>query len=424
MLTRGLSLDQAPPLLVPLRFFLTAPWYLVAAGLLLAWEGAAGLNSRWTPDALALTHLISLGFCTQIMFGAMLQLLPVLAGARVPAVLALGRAVHVLLNLGTLALVAGLLGLGTPWLAAGGGLLALAVGLFASATSVALAQARGVPPTVRALSLGLAALLVTLVLGLVLVGAVGGWVPIQELERWVNLHLGWGLLGWVGLPLAGLLIELVPMFYITPAYPGPWRDWPPPLTGLLLLTWALALYLAPAAAGLPLALAVLLMAGFAVRTLVLSRNRLRPVRDTTLFYLWAGCAALVGGALAWFLTTDGVLVGVLILGGVCIALPSGMLYKIVPFLCWFHLQGQVLARGRFDRPLPTMKTFLRERHARAQGGAYLLGLGLILLGHIWPGPWLNLGGLALAAAALGLAFNLSTALARYRRELTALASLT
>ena len=57
-----LAFEQGPPVAVPARFFLTAPLYLVLAGVLLAFEGQAVFASRWTPAALALTHLLTLGF--------------------------------------------------------------------------------------------------------------------------------------------------------------------------------------------------------------------------------------------------------------------------------------------------------------------------------------------------------------------------
>jgi hypothetical protein len=44
----GLSFEQAPPISVPFRFFLTAPLFGMAAGLLLLWQGPAALASRWT----------------------------------------------------------------------------------------------------------------------------------------------------------------------------------------------------------------------------------------------------------------------------------------------------------------------------------------------------------------------------------------
>ena len=53
MNTAGLSLEQAPPFSVPLRFFLTAPWFLVLAAALILWEGPGIFASRWLPATLA-----------------------------------------------------------------------------------------------------------------------------------------------------------------------------------------------------------------------------------------------------------------------------------------------------------------------------------------------------------------------------------
>ncbi|MDQ5914882.1 MAG: hypothetical protein QG584_773, partial [Pseudomonadota bacterium] len=76
-----LSFEQAPPIAAPFRFFLTAPLFSGLAGLLLLVDGPELLTSRWTPGALALTHLIAAGFVLQVMLGAMIQILPVVAGA-------------------------------------------------------------------------------------------------------------------------------------------------------------------------------------------------------------------------------------------------------------------------------------------------------------------------------------------------------
>src|SRR5574343_70151 len=76
-----LSFENAPPFAAPLRFFLTAPLFAVLAGLLVAWEGPGLFASRWMPGALAATHLVTVGFMLQVMLGAMIQILPVVAGA-------------------------------------------------------------------------------------------------------------------------------------------------------------------------------------------------------------------------------------------------------------------------------------------------------------------------------------------------------
>ncbi len=89
--TASLSLEQAPPISVPFRFFLTAPLFLLLASLLLMLEGAAVLMDRWSPLTLSMTHLFTLGVLGQVMMGAMLQMLPVLAGSPVPRVVPVGH---------------------------------------------------------------------------------------------------------------------------------------------------------------------------------------------------------------------------------------------------------------------------------------------------------------------------------------------
>ena len=76
---------------------ITAPLFGVLAGLLVLFEGPAALPVRWNPATLALTHLLTLGVLAQVMCGALLQMLPVLAGAPVPAVGRVGCWAHALL---------------------------------------------------------------------------------------------------------------------------------------------------------------------------------------------------------------------------------------------------------------------------------------------------------------------------------------
>ena len=70
---KGLRLDQAPPLHLPLRFFLTAPLFGVGAGLLLAWKGAELLLTPWSFPTVGLVQLSTLGFLTTVMLGALDQ---------------------------------------------------------------------------------------------------------------------------------------------------------------------------------------------------------------------------------------------------------------------------------------------------------------------------------------------------------------
>ena len=66
----SLSLEQAPPISVPFRFFLSAPLFLLLAALALLAAGPDALGSRWMPALLGITHLITLGFMSMVMSGA------------------------------------------------------------------------------------------------------------------------------------------------------------------------------------------------------------------------------------------------------------------------------------------------------------------------------------------------------------------
>lgn len=417
--TTGLSLDQAPPIHLPLRFFLTAPWFAVAAGLILAVQGDVALASRWTPAALALTHLLTIGFLGQVMCGALLQMLPVIAGAPVPGVRAVATGTHLLLTLGSALLAWGFLGGGG--LALGAGALAAGLGfsLFLAAMTVALIRARGVPATLLALRLAALALAMTVLLGLVLTAALLGWLPLPRLPDWVQAHLSWGLLGWTGLLIVGVGYQVVPLFHVTPPYPALMTRTLAPalflvLAGATLLAWAGPGAWATWAATAAYAALALGFAAFAVVTLVLQTRRTRPRLDATLLHWRIAMGALLAAAGAWWLQAPSGLLGVLLLVGVGVGLPSGMLLKIVPFLCWFHLQSRQIATRRFTVRVPHMHRLLPDGLARWHPPLHGLALGLLVAG-VWIPVLARLGGLLLAVAALWLFVLIAAAAWRYRR---------
>jgi hypothetical protein len=417
--TSGLSLDQAPPIHLPLRLLLTAPWFAAAAGLVLMSVGEPALVSRWTPAALALTHLITVGFLGQAMCGALLQMLPVIAGAPVPGVRGVAAVVHLALAAGAGLLAAGFLGSGAWALTLGAAASVLGFAVFLIASGVVLARARGAPGTLWSLRLAGVALIPTLVLGTTLVSALLGWVGLPAFATWVDLHLAWGLPGWVGLLIVGVGYQVVPMFHVTPAYPKALTRALAPALFAVLVAASLATLLHPAAwaegaMGLAQGGAALGLTAFALVTLRLQRQRSRRRRDATLLHWWSAMGSLVAAAGAWGLGAPDTLIGVLLLVGVGIGLPSGMLFKIVPFLCWFHLQQRQIATGCFAVRVPHMHGFLPEGPTRWQ---WWLHLGaLVTLAAAVAEPRLTiLGGGLLVLASLLLAGLLGNAALRYRR---------
>ena len=404
----GLAYEDTPPLSAPLRFFLTAPLFGLVAGLVLLFDGEL-LVSRWTPGALAVVHLFAAGFMLQVMLGALLQILPVVAGAAFPAPLRIAGITHVLLGAGAASLAFGL-GVGAPGAIVGGGaLLACGLVIFLVASLIGLtraAPAQGASRTPRDLRLALAALGLTTVLGIVLAVALGGGVALPvALATLVDLHAIWAWLGWGGLLLAATSWVVVPMFQITPAYPARFTRFWAPGTLAVLLAWSLSLIAGLNA--LTLVLSALLLtaaAGYALQTLKLQRNSRRTTPDAPFRAFRLSMLALLGSlaALLVSMVHDApqwpVLAGVLVFHGTFAGAISAMLYKIVPFLTWLNLtQSRIRA--------PNMKKLLPDPPIRNQLRLHAAALAALVVAVAAPAA-APLAGLLVAAEFAWLLANL------------------
>ena len=414
--------DRAPPLAAPLRFFLTAPVFGILAGVLLLRSGADVFASRWTPAALALTHLVTAGFMLQIMLGAMLQILPVVAGANMAKPLRVARFVHLATSVGALILVAALLSFSPLLSSLAALLLGLGVAVFVVACARSLWGVVSTSPTISGLKLSLVGLAVTVGLGVLLSLALIGTLDLPVLQL-TEIHLNWGFVAWGTILLAAVAYVVVPMFQLTPAYPdwfGRGFAWSA-LLAVVLWTFA-------DLGGWPLlaaALALLVVAApllFSAITLLIQRRSKRARFDATQHYWrFALCSALAACSV-WlasrYLPTVAVtqewplLFGVLVLFGGFMSVMVGMLYKIVPFLIWLHLQnagqGRVMA--------PNMKKMISESAMNRQLIAHLISCALLLLAVFWPAWLVYPAALALIAANGGLLWNLLAAIRVYREH--------
>jgi len=420
--TQGLSLEQSPPLVVPLRFFLTGPLFGLLAAAAIAWGGADAFGSRWAPSILAATHLVTLGFLTMVMSGALLQVLPVIVGAAVPRPRLTAAAVHLPLAAGTLALAVGL-GIGAPGLLQLGlALLAAALGVLLASASYALWRAPADNAVVTAMRLALAALLATSLLGLTLAAALArGWaLPLVVLT---DLHLQWGLIGWVGLLVAGVAIHVVPMFQTTPGYPVNLMRWMARLTFAALSLITVAAVAAPDGAihdWTRIGLAVM-AAAFASVTLYLQSRRRRRQPDATLTLWRTGMASLLAAVAVWAagrLLPDcaqapvhGLVLGILMVSGFAVSVVNGMLYKIAPFLAWLAMQN---AAHGLALP-PNVKRILPDPWMQRQARLHLLALALLLGAAIWPQALVYPAAAAYAASSAFLWRNIAHVYRVHRR---------
>jgi hypothetical protein len=422
----GLRLDQAPPFSVPMRFFLTAPLFALLATAVLAWHGPAALASRWTPALLAVTHLFTLGFLAMVMLGALLQLLPVLAGSPVMRPRRVGAVVHVLLILGTLSLSFGFLGAQTMLLRAALVFLGAGFVVFLAAAGASLARANSDNPAVRPMRLALLGLALTAALGIGLGLRLSGSSAGIAAGAWTDVHLGWGLIGWVGLLIIGVACQVVPMFQLTPAYPARLMRGLPGFVFIVLLAWSLSAVFAArnallaGAAGLLSLLLGLGLAGFALATLWLQHKRRRRLADVTLYFWRLAMLSLLACVIMAMLRAAGfgngsripLLLGAWMIVGFASSAIHGMLYKIVPFLAWLHLHE---SRDR-RQAVPSLKEILPDARTLPHLGIHALALLLMSAALLDPGPRIFYpAAAALALSYAWLGWNLYSARARYRR---------
>lgn len=410
---RRLALERSAPLWLSMRFFVSAPLFALLAGALLLWQGPQMFASRWSPAALAATHLFTLGVLTMVICGALLQLLPVVAGVELVRPGLAAPAIHLLLCAGTLLLAAGFcwsqpllfrLALAPLVLALACLLGACAGGLWRAAPGAADAMLGGV--RIALCSLGATALLGA---GMAAAFAWSPPPPLQlALPRLTELHVLWGLPGWIGVLVIAIAYQVIPMFQVTPLYPaGLTRALCRGILGLMLACSAAQLAGHWSAAPLR-ALLLAAYVVFALVTLNLLARRKRPAPDATTLFWRLALGSLLACAALWFAPLDGrareLLLGLLFLLGFAWSAVIGMLYKIVPFLLWQHWQ-----EAGFDKPVPSSRLIITEGAARAQFYSHLAALALLAAAALWP-ALARAAALAMLASTLYLAWLLWRAL--------------
>lgn len=402
---RSLAYALSPAPGLPLRFLLAAPWFGVLAALALLAAGASTFESRWSTSALGATHLLTLGYLGMAMAGSMLQLIPVVTGIALPLSRAAGAIAWSALAAGAVLLAAALGLNATPLFMPAALLLTLAFSILGGAIAGALVRpaSSAAMPMVRGMRLAGGGLFVTVVLGVVLAFSLGG-VLAAPVFMLANLHAAWGLLGWVAMLIVGVAFQVIPMFQSSRIYPLVVTRWAPCTLAALLAMWSVAWAVGHASAQAAAGLLGAFLAAFAVFSARLLATRKHKQADATTLY-WRLSLASLATACALYLLPDSpqaqLLVGVVFIGGFGMGAVNGMLYKIVPFLLWYHLQQDPnAAKGA----VPPIRLILPDAAARRQfwwhAAAVAALAGAVLLPHWLARPAAAL--LGVSSALLGM----------------------
>ena len=255
----------------------------------------------------------------------------------------------------------------------------------------------------------------TLTLGLILAFGFSGLMPISDMPRLVDLHLSWGLLGWVGMVLFAVVFRLVPIFYVTQEFP-PWlRTLALPAVFVLLLVLSFSRLLNGGQLDFSLLLIVLIFSLSAVMVFRVLHRRKRRIVDASMLFIWTGMASLPVSAVVWATSDNEIVLGLLLLGGVCLNMPIGLIYKVIPFLCWFHLQGLLIRREKLSHELPSMKHYITEKSAKGHYYLHLAALLFLLAASEYPHSLGRLSGTLLTLSSLFFFRNILHALRAFRK---------
>lgn len=376
MFNQGLSLDQAPPISVPFRFFLSAPIFGVLISFVLFFAPFNEISNQYSHFAIGLVHLFTLGILSMIIFGGMQQMMPVLAGAIIKKPRLFANIVHTSLVLGTLFLsfsfifeIRNLLFIGVIF-------LAIAFLTFFIMSIKLLFNVKFLTSTVKAMRLFSLAGLITLFLGLYLAFSHINLSFDENYYVIVFLHILFALFGFALLLIMGVSFQVIPMFYVALDFPKFIQNKMPFILFVLLFVSAVFLYF-----GINFLILKILFVGliisFCFYGLKSLNNRRRPVFDVTLWYWKFSLSSLIISMIIWlfnFFESNYILV-ITFAFGFLYSLLQGMVYKIIPFLSWFHLSS----KGYFK--LPTIREFIDEKYIKIHFFVHLISIIFFILSY-------------------------------------------
>jgi len=369
--------------------------FIAAQGLDVAgltWPAQSLLSS----GTLIAVHLVTIGWLSLLMFGALFQFVPVITSQALPSQ-KLALATLLVIEAGLLAMLLGFTGwlgghaLQSPALPVGGSLVL--AGVLVGAVTLWLPLWRSQESTLpgRLVQIGLLFLVITVLLGLglalvfTLPDATAILAPLAANGR--SVHMLAGLGGWFTLTAIGVSYKLLPMFMLAPEERGRLGDSVMWLgsTGCALLVGAgvVGLWLPGwLSRNIEILGGLLAATGFIVYlidVLRLYRGRRRVQLELhnqmaicafsalPIALLWLALALLAGR-----IDTQAPALIYLILAGWLSGLGLTQLYKITAFLTWLQRYGTRLGRG----PVPRVQALVDEPRGRPWFIVYFTGVAI------------------------------------------------
>jgi len=402
---KGLSTDQAPPFSVPIRFFLTLPIFAIAIALIILYYPSEILFNRYTNISIAVVHLFTIGILSMAIMGALQQMLPVMAGISIKNPLQKAMIIHITLILGVALFAIGFIfELKVPKHIASLFLLISYMTFFISLFS--LYKVSFLTPTIKAMRFFVPLGVVAILLGITLLLSYDSGFLNSIQPMFLNSHIMFAFFGFAFTLIVGLSFQMIPMFYVSADYTQLIQDH---FIKLLFISIILAsIYFSK----IPF---LLLINIYAYATLKRFETRRRKLFEPTLLFWKLSMFSLVLGSLVWIMSDyiDDIRVSsamFIIFGfGFLYSLIHALIYKIVPFLSWFHLSTLILK----ELP-PNIKEFISDKSIMKNWYFYVSSY-ILFLSSFFMHELLNIAALVFIISEIIFFINLIKAYQKYTK---------
>jgi len=386
----GLSLDQAPPISVVLRFFLSGSLFGILAGIFILFFQNNIFNIH-SPEALTLTHTFTLGIMLSFMFAALFQMLPVIAGVTLKSPIKKAQLIQYPFILGVITLLFAF-NFAHAWLfmlaslLLGSSILYIVIVMLQNLLKLPNHSASS-----KGMSLTLISLAIVILLAFYLTATLSGFNGGSYYLHVREAHFSFGLFGWIALLIISISFQVIEMFYVTPAYPKFVSGYLPlKIVALLTLGLLISFFVEKVWVLIDIFLA-LVLTGYALLTLKRLTQRKRPLTDATVWFWRLGLSALILSMLSILITlfSDNTLfpkLSYIFFATFALSIVFAMFYKIVPFLTWFHLNSQ----GYFTAPM--MHEVIHPKTAKKHLYIHLATVATFIISLFIP-PFIILAGL-------------------------------
>jgi hypothetical protein len=374
---QGLSLDQAPPYKIPLQFYLTATLYLIIFSLLFVLQ-AFTIESRYAYDFIALTHLLTLGFFTHIMFGSMFQMIPVMLGLAYKNVVMNANIIYYTLNGGILLFIVGFLSYETSFLFIGASLLLISFLYFTFLSLKTLYSSENKDFLLRTFAASFFLVGLGALFGFF---ALLGHLGVISKAYFGDLHITFMLFGWIFLLINAVSYKIIPMFFVAKEFPKQLKNYTYIFITLMLLFFMIVRITDASTVFLVSVLALYLIV-FTFFSIYILKKRKRKRKDTSITLWYFSMTNLSFASILFILRLFvtypylEIAIGFFALFGGVYSLINAMIYKIVPFLTWFHLNSSMI----FDAE---MSEVITKKAMQIQVNFFYLSYFFLLLTPFW-----------------------------------------